>query len=65
MASMVYISMFQRNFSATSDQPEMGLSYEKQYQLLRVGAIADENERRGLASGWSPYPTSTSATPTR
>jgi hypothetical protein len=65
MASMVYISMFQRNFSATSDQPEMGLSYEKQYQLLRVGAIADENERRGQASGWSPYPTSTSATPTR
>jgi hypothetical protein len=65
MASMIYISMFQRNFGVTSDDPQMGMTYEKQYQLLRVGAIADENERRGQASGWSPYPTSTSATPTR
>jgi hypothetical protein len=65
MASMIYISAFQRNFSATSDDPEMGASYEKQYQALRLGAIALENQRKGQASGWSSYSTPTAATPTR
>ncbi len=65
MASMIYITMFQRNFSATSDSPEMGMTYEKQYQALRLGAIAEENRRKFQASGWSPYSTPTAATPTR
>jgi hypothetical protein len=66
VASMIYITMFQRNFNAaTSDQPDMGLSYEKQYQALRLGAIAEENRRKFQASGWSPYSTPTAATPTR
>ena len=65
MASMVYISAYQRNFSATSDSADMGMTYEKQYQALRLGAIPDENKRKFQASGWSPYSTPTAATPTR
>jgi hypothetical protein len=65
MASMVYISAFQRNFSATSDSADMGLSYEKAYQALRLGGIPEENRKKAQASGWSPYSTPTAATPTR
>jgi hypothetical protein len=65
MASMVYISAFQRNFSATSDSADMGLSYEKAYQALRLGAIPEENRKKAQASGWTPYSTPTAATPTR
>lgn len=65
MASMIYISAFQRNFSATSDDQAMGQSYEKQYQVLRLGAISEENRKKFQASGWSSYSTPTAATPTR
>jgi hypothetical protein len=65
MASMIYISAFQRNFGPTSDTPESGMTYEKQYQALRLGAIAEENRKKFQGSGWSSYSTPTSATPTR
>ena len=65
MASMIFISAFQRNFSATSDDTNMGQTYEKQYQALRLGAIPEENRKKQMGSGWSSYSTPTSATPTR
>ena len=65
MASMVYITAFQRNFGHTSDTPESGMTYEKQYQALRLGAIAEENRKKQMGSGWSAYSTPTAATPTR
>jgi hypothetical protein len=65
MASMIYISAYQRQFGGTSDDPQMGQTYEKQYQALRLGAIPEENKRKGQASAWSPYSTPTAATPTR
>jgi hypothetical protein len=65
MASMIYISAFQRNFGVASDDPAMGMTYEKQYQALRLGAIPDEAAKNYQASGWSAYPTPTAATPTR
>ncbi len=65
VASMIYITMYQRNFSATSDDPQMGQSYEKQYQALRLGAIEEENRKKGAGSAWTGYGTPTSATPTR
>jgi len=65
MASMIYITMLQRNFGAVGDSPEMGMTYEKQYQILRIGAIAEENRRKQMGSGWSAYSTPVSATPTR
>lgn len=65
MASMIYVSAYQRNFSATSDSPDMGQSYEKQYQALRIGAVMEEDRKRLAGSGWSGYSTPTSATPSR
>jgi len=65
MASMIYVSAYQRNFSATSDDAQMGMTYEKQYQALRLGAIPEENRRKQQGSGWSSYSTPTAATPTR
>jgi hypothetical protein len=65
MASMIYISAFQRNFGVTSDDPAMGMTYEKQYQALRLGAIEEENRKKSQGSGWSSYSTPTAATPTR
>lgn len=65
IAAMIYISAFQRNWSATADDSPMALSYEKQYQALRLGAIPEEDRRKQMGSSWSAYPTPTSATPTR
>jgi hypothetical protein len=65
LASMIYITMFQRNFSAVSDSPEMGQTYEKQYQAARLMAIPDENKRKLQGSAWSAYSTPVSATQTR
>ena len=65
MASMVYVSAFQRNFSATADDAQMSMSYEKQYLSLMTVAKMEENRKKGEGSGWSAYSTPTSATPTR
>jgi hypothetical protein len=65
MASMIYITMYQRNFGNASDDPQMGMTYEKQYQALRLAAIAEENRKKLEGSAWSAYSTPTAATPTR
>jgi hypothetical protein len=65
VASMIFISAYQRNFSANSDDPAMPVNYEKQYRTLLAGAIAEENRKKGMGSGWSGYSTPATATPTR
>lgn len=65
MASMIYISAFQRDFSSTSDDPAMGQTYEKQYQALRLGALSEENRKHFQGSAWTSYSTPVSATPSR
>jgi len=66
MASMIYVAgNYQKNFSATSDSQDAPLNYEKQYQILRTGAIQEENRKKSQGSGWSSYSTPVSATPTR
>lgn len=64
-ASMIFISAYQRNWSANSDDPAMPVNYEKQYRTLLAGAIAEENRKKGLGSGYSAYSTPVTATPTR
>lgn len=65
MASMVYISAFQRNFGRMSDDPNMAQSYESQYQTLLKGAGVEEYRKKFQASGWTSQSQSTIATPTR
>lgn len=66
MASMIYISAYQRNFSSASgNDPQMPVTYETQYQTLLRSAIAEENRKKQEAAAWSSQSTSSSATPTR
>lgn len=65
MASMVYITGYQRNWSATSDDPNMAVNYEKQYGTLLAGAKTEEFRKKFQASAWSSLSTSPVATPTR
>jgi len=65
MASMVYISAYQRNFGRQSDDPQMAQSYENQYQLLKNSALVEENRKKYAAAAWTSYSPSSVATPTR
>jgi hypothetical protein len=65
MASMVYISGFQRNFGKIADDPQMAVTYESQYQTLLKGASIEEARKKFEASAWSSQGPSPAATPTR
>src|SRR5271168_4617402 len=64
-ASMIYVAgNYQKNFSATSDSQDAPLNYEKQYQILRAGALPEENRRKQQGRDWTSYSTPVSATQT-
>jgi len=65
MASMIYISAYQRNFGKESDDPQMAQSYENQYQLLLKSAGVEENRKKFEGAAWSSQAPATVATPTR
>ena len=65
MASMIYISAYQRNFGRQNDDPQMAQSYENQYQLLLKSAGVEEARKKFDAAGWSSQSPATVATPTR
>jgi hypothetical protein len=65
MASMVYISAYQRNFGRANDDPQMAITYESQYQTLLKAASSEEARKKFEASGWSSQSASPFATPTR
>jgi hypothetical protein len=65
MASMIYISAYQRNFGRANDDPQMAVTYESQYQALLKGAAVEEARKKFEAAGWSSQSPSTFATPTR
>lgn len=65
MASMIYISAYQRNFGRANDDPQMAITYESQYQALLKSAMMEENRKKFEAAAWSSQAPSTSATPSR
>lgn len=65
MASMIYVSGFQRNFSAQSGDPAMSVSYEQQYNALLKGATTEEARRKMWASAWTSLSVPANATPNR
>ena len=65
MASLVYISAYQRNFGRMSDDPAMAQSYEGQYQSLVKSAAMEEGRKKFGGSAWSSMSTPVSATPSR
>lgn len=65
MASMIYISGYQRNFGRANDDPQMAITYESQYQALLKGALTEENRKKFEAAAWSSQSMSPVSTPTR
>jgi hypothetical protein len=65
MASMVYISAYQRNFGRANDDPQMAITYESQYQALIKSAMSEESRKKFESAAWSSQGLATSATPTR
>ena len=62
---MIFISGYQRNFSLQGNDPQMGVTYESQYQALKNSALVEENRKKFEASAWSSYSPAPAATPTR
>lgn len=65
MASMVYISAYQRNFGRMSDDPSMAQSYEGQYQTLLKQSVVEEDRKIFASSAWSAMAPTPAATPSR
>lgn len=65
MASMIYISAYQRNFGRQSDDPQMAQSYESQYQALLKGAMVEEVRKKFEGPGWTSQSPSALASPSR
>jgi len=66
MASMIYISAFQRNFiSAAANDPQMPVNYETQYQTLLRSAMVEEARKKFQSAGWTSMSPAVVATPTR
>ena len=65
MASMIYISAYQRNFGRANDDPQMAITYESQYQALLKSAIVEEARKKFDSSGWSSQSPATVASPSR
>lgn len=66
MASMVYISAYQRNFGgASANDPSMPVTYETQYQTLLKSAVVEESRKKFEGSGWTSQSPSPVATPSR
>lgn len=65
MASMIYISAYQRNFGKMSDDPQMAQSYEGQYQTLLKSAQVEEMRKKFEGAGWSSQSPAPIATPSR
>jgi hypothetical protein len=65
MASMIYVSGYQRNFGRANDDPQMAITYESQYQALKATAVSEEYRKKFESSAWSSKSTAVTATPTR
>jgi hypothetical protein len=65
MASMIYVSAYQRNFGRANDDPQMAVTYESQYKALLQGAMVEEARKKFESSGWSSQSPSVVASPSR
>lgn len=68
MASMVFISGYQRDFALGASQPndpQMPINYESQYQTLLKSAMVEEARKKFEAGGWTSMSPAVAATPSR
>ncbi len=55
-ASMIYMSGYQRNFANMGNDPQMGTSWEGQYQNLLKSANAEELRKKFWGDSWTSEP---------
>lgn len=61
-ASMVFLSAYQKNFGAGTDDPKMATTWESHYQSLLTDAKTEETRKMFASQGWSdksPIPPTT------
>jgi hypothetical protein len=64
-AAMVYVSGYQRDFSAAGSDPNMPIQWEGQYVSLKNGAMVEEYRKKYQASAWTSQSPPVIASPTR
>jgi hypothetical protein len=64
-ASMIFMSGFMRNFSASGNDPGMSVNWESQYEKLLASALSEEARKYGWGASWTTYPASAAAQPQR
>jgi len=65
MASMIYVSAYQRNFGRINDDPQMAQTYESQYESLLKSAMVEENRKKFESAAWTSYSPAPFGAPTR
>lgn len=66
IASMIYISGYQRNFSSSmANDPQMPVNFETQYMTLLKGAAVEEARKSFTSAAWSSQPPAVVASPSR
>jgi len=64
-ASMIFVTGWQRNFGAQSDDPQQAQSWEGQYMKLLAGASLQEARARFAGPSWTPTRPEPAAQPQR
>lgn len=64
-ASMVFASGWMRNFGAQASDPQMGTSWEQQYEKLLASAEVEEARKWKWGGSWTGYPVVPTAQPQR
>jgi hypothetical protein len=64
-ACMIFLSGWQRDFSAQSGEKDTPMSWENTYQTLKQSALEEEQRRKTQSTGWSPYSAAPLSTPQR
>ncbi len=64
-ASMVFAAGYQRDFGSMANDPQMGHSWEAQYQTIKASADVEEARKHMRASAWTSQPPAPLASPPR
>jgi hypothetical protein len=64
-ASMVFTSGWMRNFGAQASDPQMGMSWETQYQALKASANLEEIRKKSWSDSWTSFSPTPVAQPPR
>jgi len=64
-ASMIFASGYMRNFGTQSSDPQMGMSWEAQYQSLKASANVEELRKKSWSDAWTAFSPTPLAQPPR